>query len=59
LLEHEKEYTRQRDRINAERRRLLTVKLEKEYTFEGENDSIKLIDLLLSEPSCELNRVQH
>ncbi|HIK16435.1 MAG TPA: DUF899 domain-containing protein [Leptolyngbyaceae cyanobacterium M33_DOE_097] len=45
LLEHEKELTRQRDRVNAERRRLPMVKLEKEYTFEGSNGSAKLIDL--------------
>ncbi|MBD2060219.1 DUF899 domain-containing protein [Oculatella sp. FACHB-28] len=45
LLEHEKEYTRQRDRINAERRRLPMIKLEKDYTFEGSNGSVKLIDL--------------
>ncbi len=45
LLEHEKEYTKHRDRINAERRRLAMVKLEKEYTFEGSNGSVKLIDL--------------
>jgi predicted dithiol-disulfide oxidoreductase (DUF899 family) len=45
LLEHEKELTRHRDRINAERRRLPMVKLEKEYTFEGSNGAVKLIDL--------------
>ncbi|MBL1178918.1 DUF899 domain-containing protein [Pantanalinema sp. GBBB05] len=45
LLEHEKELTRQRDRINAERRRLPMVKLDKEYTFEGSNGSAKLIGL--------------
>ncbi len=45
LLEHEKELTRQRDRINAERRKLPMVKLEKKYTFEGSNGSAKLIDL--------------
>lgn len=45
LLEHEKELTRQRDRINAERRRLPMVKLEKEYTFEGSKGSAKLTDL--------------
>ncbi|PSB16780.1 DUF899 domain-containing protein [Phormidesmis priestleyi ULC007] len=45
LLEHEKEYTKHRDRINAERRRLPMVKLEKDYTFEGSNGSVKLIDL--------------
>lgn len=45
LLEHEKELTKQRDRVNAERRRLPMVKLEKEYTFEGSNGSTKFIDL--------------
>ena len=45
LLEHEKEYTKYRDRISAERRRLPMVKLEKEYTFEGANGTVKLIDL--------------
>lgn len=45
LLEHEKEYTEHRDRINAERRRLTMVKLEKEYTFAGSNGAVKLIDL--------------
>jgi predicted dithiol-disulfide oxidoreductase (DUF899 family) len=45
LLEHEKELTRQRDRVNAERRRLPMVKLEKEYIFEGPNGTVKLVDL--------------
>jgi predicted dithiol-disulfide oxidoreductase (DUF899 family) len=45
LLKHEKEYTQHRDRINAERRRLPMVKLEKEYTFVGSNGSVKLVDL--------------
>jgi predicted dithiol-disulfide oxidoreductase (DUF899 family) len=45
LLEHEKEMTKHRDRVNAERRRLPMVKLEKEYTFEGVNGSVKLVDL--------------
>lgn len=45
LLEHEKEYIGYRDRINAERRRLPMVKLEKEYSFEGANGTVKLIDL--------------
>jgi predicted dithiol-disulfide oxidoreductase (DUF899 family) len=45
LLEHEKELTKHRDRINAERRRLPMVKLTKEYTFAGSNGAVKLIDL--------------
>jgi predicted dithiol-disulfide oxidoreductase (DUF899 family) len=35
LLAHEKELTKQYDRVNAERRRLPMVKIEKDYTFEG------------------------
>ncbi|MGG6294860.1 DUF899 domain-containing protein [Leptolyngbya sp. AN02str] len=45
LLEHEKELTKHRDRINAERRRLPMVRLEKDYTFEGPNGAVKLIDM--------------
>ncbi len=37
LLAHEKELTKQRDRVNAERRRLPMVKLEKDYVFDGPN----------------------
>jgi predicted dithiol-disulfide oxidoreductase (DUF899 family) len=35
LLAHEKELTKQRDRTNAERRRLPMVKIEKDYVFDG------------------------
>src|ERR1700687_6090864 len=35
LLEDEKELTKHRDRINAERRRLPMVKIEKDYVFDG------------------------
>jgi predicted dithiol-disulfide oxidoreductase (DUF899 family) len=45
LLRHEKELTKYRDRVNAERRRLPMVKIEKDYTFEGTNGSVKLLDL--------------
>src|ERR1700731_4259956 len=34
LQTHEKELTKHRDRINAERRRLPMVKIEKNYVFE-------------------------
>src|ERR1700736_6424129 len=34
LLEHEKELTKHRDRVNAERRRLPMVKIEKDYVFD-------------------------
>jgi predicted dithiol-disulfide oxidoreductase (DUF899 family) len=45
LLVHEKELTRQKDRVNAERRRLPMVKIDKEYEFEGANGKVRLQDL--------------
>src|SRR5579871_4608302 len=45
LLAHEKELTKQRDRVNAERRRLPMVKLEKQYVFEGPQGKRSLQDL--------------
>src|SRR5262245_44711117 len=35
LLAREKEFTRQRDALNAERRRLPMVRVDKDYVFEG------------------------
>lgn len=45
LLTHEKELTRQKDRVNAERRRLPMVKVDKDYTFEGPEGTVSLLDL--------------
>jgi predicted dithiol-disulfide oxidoreductase (DUF899 family) len=45
FLAKEKELTRQRDALNAERRRLPMVKIEKEYVFEGPNGRASLLDL--------------
>src|ERR1700720_2425509 len=45
LLAHEKELTKHYDRVNAERRRLPMVKIEKEYFFEGLNGKLSLKDL--------------
>jgi predicted dithiol-disulfide oxidoreductase (DUF899 family) len=45
LLEQEKELTRQMDRVNAARRRLPMVKLEKTYSFDGPNGKATLLDL--------------
>lgn len=42
FLVKEKEFTRQRDVLSAERRKLPVVKIEKEYIFEGPNGSTKL-----------------
>jgi len=45
LLAKEKELTRQRDALNAERRRLPMVKIDKEYAFEGPDGRAGLLDL--------------
>jgi len=45
LLEHEKELTRHMDRVNAERRRLPMVKIEKEYVFDSPEGKKNLADL--------------
>jgi predicted dithiol-disulfide oxidoreductase (DUF899 family) len=45
LLAQEKELTRQYDRVNAERRRLPMVRVEKEYVFSGPNGKPTLRDL--------------
>ena len=45
LLAHEKELTRQSDVVNAERRRLPMVKIEKEYQFDTPNGKKSLADL--------------
>ena len=44
LLEKEKELTRQRDALNAERRRLPMVRIEKDYVFEGPDGKVRLLD---------------
>lgn len=45
LLTHEKEATRHYDRVNAERRRLPMVKLDKTYTFDGPAGKRSLLEL--------------
>lgn len=45
LLVKEKELTHARDRVNAQRRRLPMVKLEKDYTFDGPTGKTSLLDL--------------
>lgn len=41
----EKELTRAHDALNAERRQLPMVKIEKNYEFEGEDGKVSLLDL--------------
>jgi predicted dithiol-disulfide oxidoreductase (DUF899 family) len=45
LLVLEKQATRERDALNAERRRLPMVAIEKEYVFEGPDGKVALADL--------------
>jgi predicted dithiol-disulfide oxidoreductase (DUF899 family) len=45
LLEQEKAYTRTGDALNADRRRLPMVLMDKNYVFEGPDGQVKLMDL--------------
>lgn len=45
LLVQEKEVTKHRDRVNAERRRLPMVKIDKEYSLDGPDGPRSLLDL--------------
>jgi predicted dithiol-disulfide oxidoreductase (DUF899 family) len=45
LLAKEKAHTRERDALNADRRRLPMVRVEKEYVFEGPDGKVTLADL--------------
>jgi predicted dithiol-disulfide oxidoreductase (DUF899 family) len=45
LLDKEKEATRTRDALSADRRRLPMVAIEKDYRFEGPDGEVRLIDL--------------
>ncbi len=45
LLRKEKEATRARDALAAERRRLPRVRIEKDYVFEGRDGAARLVDL--------------
>jgi predicted dithiol-disulfide oxidoreductase (DUF899 family) len=45
FLAREKEYTRARDALNADRRRLPMVKVDQDYVFEGPDGPVGLADL--------------
>ena len=45
LLVKEKELTRARDRVNADRRRLPMVRVDKAYAFDGPDGPVSLLDL--------------
>src|SRR5260370_7728341 len=54
-LAHEKEYTRARDRLSAERRALPWVKVDKAYWFDGPNGKQTLAHLF----SCPTHLLVH
>jgi predicted dithiol-disulfide oxidoreductase (DUF899 family) len=49
LLLEEKAHTREGDRLAAARRRLPMVKIERDYTFDGPNGNVRLLDLFEGE----------
>jgi predicted dithiol-disulfide oxidoreductase (DUF899 family) len=50
LLRKERDATRTRDAVNAERRRLPMVKLETDYRFRGPDGEVSLVDLFDGRP---------
>lgn len=55
LLEREKEVTRARDALNAERRRLPMVRVEKDYRFEGAEGEVRLGDFFAGRPQLVMH----
>ena len=55
LLVKEKELTRARDRVNADRRRLPMVRIDKPYAFEGPDGTVGLLDLFEGRPQLALH----
>lgn len=50
LLDEEKAFTKQRDALSARRRELPMVEVDKDYTFDGPDGPVKLIDLFEGRP---------
>jgi predicted dithiol-disulfide oxidoreductase (DUF899 family) len=55
LLVKEKELTRVHDRVNADRRRLPMVRMDKPYTFEGPKGTVGLLDLFEGRPQLVMH----
>jgi predicted dithiol-disulfide oxidoreductase (DUF899 family) len=55
LLANEKELTRARDQVNADRRRLPMVRIDKPYTFEGPNGKVGLLDMFEGRPQLVMH----
>lgn len=57
LLAREKEATRQRDALNADRRRMPMVHVDKDYVFEGPGGSVRLLDMFAGKRQLVLQHV--
>jgi len=55
LLADEKQLTHQRDRVNADRRRLPMVRIDTPYTFEGPDGTVSLLDLFEGRPQLVIH----
>src|SRR3979409_2723943 len=55
LLAREREVTHLRDAVNAERRRLPMVKVEKDYVFEGPAGEVRLRDMFEGRPQLYIH----
>jgi predicted dithiol-disulfide oxidoreductase (DUF899 family) len=55
LLAKEKEATRMLDQVNAERRRLPMVRIDKPYTFQGPDGQVSLLDLFDGRPQLVMH----
>ena len=55
LLAKEKEFTRARDRLNAERLALPWVRIDKSYEFEGPDGTVTMVDLFAGRSQLAIN----
>ena len=55
LLAKEKEVTRARDALNADRRRLPMVRVDKPYEFDGPDGKVSLLDLFDGRPQLVMH----
>ncbi len=59
LLAQEKELTRARDRVNADRRRLPMVLVDKPYAFEGPDGTVGLLELFEGRPQLVMHHFMY
>jgi predicted dithiol-disulfide oxidoreductase (DUF899 family) len=55
LLVREREVTHLRDAVNADRRRMPMVKVEKDYVFEGSSGEVRLLDMFENRPQLYIH----